>query len=116
MAMAVKRPGNISVKQVETCEGVGYQPLSVCVPVTVTPFAIEGTSTTFCCGPPTVTPGPAMCEGEENGNCEFTMTQELCVRVPVTFGATSSVGPTFVNCGDATEEDVCTGCGNTSSQ
>ncbi len=103
-------------QEIETCEGVGYQPLSVCVPVTVTPFAIEGTSTTFCCGPPTVTPGPAMCEGEENGSCEFTMTQELCVRVPVTFGATSSVGSTFVNCGDATDEDVCTDCGNTNSQ
>ncbi|MDD2574224.1 MAG: hypothetical protein PHS13_08265 [Firmicutes bacterium] len=103
-------------QQVETCEGVGYQPLSVCVPVTVSPFAIEGTSTTFCCGDPVVTPGPAVCEGVEDGICEFTMTQDLCVRVPVTFGATSLVGSTFVQCGDATDEDVCTGCGDVNSQ
>ncbi|MFA7215101.1 MAG: hypothetical protein WC187_03530 [Bacillota bacterium] len=116
MAITVKRAGDIKSQQVETCVGVGYQPLSVCVPVTVSPFAIEGTSTTFCCGDPVVTPGPAVCEGVEDGICEFTMTQDLCVRVPVTFGATSLVGSTFVQCGDATDEDVCTGCGDVNSQ
>jgi hypothetical protein len=38
--------------------------------------------------------------------------------VPVTFGATASVGRPSVQCGEATGEDVCTDCGtgNTSSE
>jgi hypothetical protein len=99
----------------ETCEGVAFQRLSVCVPVTITPFANEGQTTTFCCGNPMIRSGEHMCDGVENGTCRFTMTQNLCVRVPVTFGATPSVGPTFVQCGEATDIDVCTGCGGGSS-
>lgn len=95
---------------VETCEAVAFQPLSVCVPVTVTPFAMEGMTTTFCCGDPIVDPEARMCDGEENGSCTFTITQNLCVRVPVTFGAIPSVGSTFVQCGEATDIDVCTNC------
>lgn len=99
-----------------TCEGVAFQRLSVCVPVTVTPFANRGPTTTFCCGNPMIRSGDHMCDGEQNGTCRFTMTQNLCVRVPVTFGSTTSVGPTFVQCGEATDIDVCTGCDGGNSQ
>ncbi|MGI6727256.1 MAG: hypothetical protein ACOX4P_01640 [Anaerovoracaceae bacterium] len=102
---------NIEQLQVETCPATGYQPASVCVPVTVTPFATPGTTTTYCCGDPIVTPGTSLCEGEINGSCTFTITQNICVAVPVEFGATATVGAPSVECGDATEEDVCTNCG-----
>ncbi|MGI6703683.1 MAG: hypothetical protein ACOX42_06615 [Clostridia bacterium] len=95
----------------ETCQGVAFQRLSVCVPVTVTPFANEGQTTTFCCGAPMIDSGADMCDGVENGTCRFTMKQNLCVKVPVTFGANATVGRATVRCGEATGEDICTGCG-----
>lgn len=34
----------------QTCPAVGYQSASLCVPVTVTPFAQTGMTATKCCG------------------------------------------------------------------
>lgn len=104
---------NILQQQVETCPATGYQPASVCVPVTVTPFATAGETTTFCCGPPIITPGIVTCPGIVNGSCIFTITQNICTAVDVEFGATASVGAPSVLCGTATGEDVCTNCGGT---
>lgn len=94
----------------QTCPAVAYQMTSVCVPVTVTPFARTGATQTKCCGKTTVTPGKAICDGIKNGNCVFTIAQNLCVEVPVEFGATAQVGDTYVNCNGATAEDICTDC------
>ena len=96
----------------QTCPAVGYQPVTVCVPVTITPYAKAEATTTFCCGNPIVTPGNETCEGTVNGSCTFTITQNICVAVPVDFGATASVGAPSVQCGSATSEDVCTNCGD----
>ena len=98
------------VTEIQTCPAVGYQSASVCVPVTVTPFAQAGSTTTKCCGSPVVTPGRAVCEGVRNGACVFTISQDICVSVPVEFGAQATVGEAFVNCGGASADDVCTGC------
>lgn len=92
------------------CSAVGYQPASVCVPVTVTPFAYAGVPVTYCCGEPIIRPGEELCPGVINGSCKFTMSQEICVAVPVEFGATTKVGYASVLCGEATNEDVCTNC------
>ncbi len=94
----------------QTCPTVGYQSASVCVPVTVTPFAKTGATFTKCCGAPVVVPGRLTCEGERNGACVFTLAQDICVAVPVEFGAVASVGDTFVSCNNASAEDICTGC------
>ena len=94
----------------QTCPTVGYQSASVCVPVTVTPFAKTGPTFTKCCGGPVVVPGKLTCEGERNGACVFTLAQDICVAVPVEFGAVATVGDTFVSCNDASAEDICTGC------
>ncbi len=101
---------------VGTCSAVGYQPVSVCVPVTVTPFAHRGVPTTYCCGEPTIIPGEELCPGVVNGSCKFTMSQEICVAVPVEFGAFTKVGDTSVLCGDATNKDVCTNCNEDTTQ
>ena len=42
----------------QTCPAVGYQSASICVPVTVTPFAQTGITTTKCCGQSGDYPGP----------------------------------------------------------
>ena len=78
--------------EVQTCPAVGYQSASVCVPVTVTPFAEAGSTTTKCCGDPIVTPGRETCDGVKNGSCFFTISQNICVAVPVAFGAVATVG------------------------
>jgi hypothetical protein len=95
-----------------TCPATGYQPATVCVPVTVTPFAHPLPTTTYCCNDPIVTPGTDVCPGELNGSCTFTITQEICIAVPVEFGATAEVDDPSVVCGEATDIDVCTDCGN----
>lgn len=94
----------------ETCPATGYQAASICVPVTVTPFAEAGITTTKCCGDPIVTPGLAPCPGVKNGACAFTISQNICVSVPIEFGAEAVVGDTFVECAGATAEDICAGC------
>lgn len=95
----------------QTCPTVGYQSASICVPVTVSPFAKTGATFTKCCGAPVVMPGKVTCAGEKNGSCVFTITQDICVAVPVEFGATATVGDTFVSCNAASADDICTGCG-----
>ena len=95
----------------QTCPTVAYQMSSVCVPVKVTPFARTGATFTKCCGNATVTPGLAICDGVKNGTCVFTVSQNICVEVPVEFGATAEVGETYVNCNGATAVDICTDCG-----
>ena len=101
-----------TLNEAMTCPAVGYQSASICVPVTVTPFAQAGTTVTKCCGTPVVTPGLEVCGGTRNGACFFTITQDICVAVPVEFGAVASVGDSFVSCNGASSEDICTGCQN----
>lgn len=93
----------------QTCTATAYQPVSVCVPVTVTPFARIGATTTYCCGDPVVTPSATTCAGTVNGSCRFTITQNICVEIPVEFGATATTNPPSVRCGEASAE-LCPGC------
>ncbi len=47
----------------------------------------------------------------KNGQCVFTISQDICVEVPVEFGAVASVGDTYVACNGASADDICTECG-----
>lgn len=93
-----------------TCPAVGYQRVGVCVPVTVTPFAQAGTTNTTCCGDPVISTGDTTCAGKKNGVCTFTLSQTICVEVPVSFGATANVGDTYVDCLGSSANDICTTC------
>jgi hypothetical protein len=92
----------------DSCESVVYQNETVCVPVTVTPYAKTGNATTVCCGTPTVTAG-GTCTGGAS-SCSFSITQSLCVAIPVAFGAAVKTGTAVVSCGSA---DATCGCSNT---
>ncbi len=94
----------------QTCPATAYQSASICVPVTVTPFAETGVTTTKCCGVPFVAPGKNTCGGMKNGTCVFTISQDICVAVPVEFGATATVGDAYVSCISTSAEDICTDC------
>ena len=97
-----------------TCPATGFQRVRVCVPVTVAPFATPMPTRTKCCGDPVVTSGDKACEGKKNGVCVFTISQSLCIEVPIEFGATATPGDTFVECAGASDRDICTGCGDPS--
>lgn len=100
----------------ETCPAVGFQAATVCVPVSVKPFAEVGPTVTKCCGDPVVESGQKNCQGTKNGECFFTISQEICVAVPVKFGANALVGDTFVECiGASSEEQLCDDCSETIS-
>ena len=101
---------NLSEPVEGTCPAVGYQKVAVCVPVLITPFAHTGKTVTKCCGEPAVVPGEMPCPGRKNGVCAFIMSLTICVEVPVNFGATAVVGDTFVDCIDASAEDICRNC------
>ena len=82
----------------EKCDTKAQQSATVCVPVTITPFAKVGTICTECCGRPTISTKHEHCKGIENGSCKFTISQKIKVEIPVEFGANTTVGGTFVEC------------------
>lgn len=93
-----------------TCPATGFQKIDVCVPVSVTPFANAGKTRTICCGDPVVDPKDKPCPGKKNGVCTFTISQRICVEVPVDFGATAMVGDVFVDCKEASSHNICSDC------
>lgn len=105
-----------SEPEVKTCPATGYQRVNVCVPVTITPFAKTGETKTKCCGEPVVVSGDTPCAGKKNGVCTFTISQTICVEVPVDFGATATVGDTYVDCLGASAEDICRNCSDEESE
>lgn len=84
------------------CESVFYQKETVCVPVKVTPYAKAGTAKASCCGQPVVRAG-AQCSGSQT-SCTFTIIQNLCIEIPVSFGADIETGTASVECGSVSEE------------
>ena len=93
------------------CPAVAYQAAGVCVPVTVAPYASVGTPVTTCFGDPFVTSETPSCASRKNGTCTFTITQFVCIEIPVYFGANASSRDAYVTCLGATSEDICTECG-----
>ena len=81
----------------ESCATVVSQRANVCVPVTITPYATVGRITSQCCGTPVITAGAVGCAGSLS--CTFTIAQELCINVPVAFGASGVAGTARTNCG-----------------
>ena len=94
----------------QTCPAVGYQRIGLCVPVTVTPFVHPKATKTKCCGNPKIKSGEMPCIGKKNGVCTFTISQTICIEVPVEFGATTTVDDIFVDCLGASADDICSNC------
>lgn len=95
---------------VQACSTLVNQRATVCVPITVTPYAVTGVIGTQCCGAPVVSLGRAACLGNPNTSCTFSVSQELCMSVPVAFGASALVGTASSVCGaTALGECACAG-------
>ena len=95
-----------TLQENETCPAVGYQAVTVSVPVSVKPFAKTGNTVTRCCGTPMVKSGTSVGQGTKNGTCNFTIGQNIVVAIPVAFGAQATVGDTYVDCIGASAEEI----------
>ena len=92
-----------SCSEDDSCDRIFYQKETVCVPVKVTPFANPGVAKAVCCGEPIVRPG-GECSGNQT-SCTFTITQNLCIEIPISFGADIETGAATVRCGDVSETE-----------
>lgn len=92
----------------EKCPANIHQDVSVCVPVEVIPVAEAGSTKISCCDDPIVTPGTCCCPG--NRKCHFTITQKICIKVPIELGVNTEVGDPYIVCGKPTTKEICTDC------
>nr|WP_325298286.1 hypothetical protein [uncultured Dysosmobacter sp.] len=85
------------------CNKVGTQCVDVSAPLTLTPTASVGTVTVACQGVPDIT-----CVTDAGGaSCTVTMTQQVCVSVPIRYGVTLTSGEPTIACAD----NSCVGSG-----
>ena len=86
------------------CQTTVNQRVTLCVPVTVTPFAIAGVITSECCGTPVLQSGTGACAGLPDTDCSFTITQDVCLQIPLAFGADATAGESYTTCQTPTVE------------
>ena len=76
------------------CSKSGTQCVDVSKKVVLMPTATVGTITTSCQGSPTVT-----CVTNAEGTAStVTLTQRVCVTIPITFGVTKEDGDASIMC------------------
>lgn len=86
------------------CSNAFYQTDLISVPIKVAPYAKAGPCSTVCCGSPIITVGND-CQGEAGRTCEFTITQKICVKLPLRFGAAVKVEHARIQCGGLSETE-----------
>jgi len=85
------------------CNKTGTQCVDISESMTLTPTATVGTVTVACQGNPDIS-----CVTDAEGTCcTVTMTQQICVSVPIRYGVTLTAGEPRIACAD----NNCVGCG-----
>lgn len=82
----------------QTCPTIGSQSATVCLPVSISPYAVTGPATVKCRGSAVINHTCQECTGKINGKCDFVISQKIQIDLPVEFGATVKVGDTYVDC------------------
>jgi len=77
--------------------------VNVCVPITVRPFAYVGPTKTSCCGPLNI--NTRGCRGTPGAVCTFYATQQICVDIPINYGASAVAGESFAECCMASDSE-----------
>jgi hypothetical protein len=98
----------------DACRAVVNETVCVQADVTVTPVVTVGNVRSFCVGGLVI----GACAGTPVEACTFTVSQSICVQVPLTFAADVVAVPTGVVCGTpapgpcttAATGDPCTDC------
>lgn len=75
------------------CKKEITQCADISLPVEIKPTATVGRIDTECCGDPVI-----CCHEHSCNSCEITITQKICVKIPVTFSALTCVEEPVINC------------------
>lgn len=76
------------------CEKTGVQCVDIAAPLTVEPTAAVGAAAVSCQGSPSV-----CCVTEPDGrSCTVTVTQQVCISVPIRYGVTLTAGSPTIAC------------------
>ena len=93
-----------------TCPANIYREVELCLPVAVKPFATVQNPTVRCCGGPIVHLSYEPCHGRPDVDCSFTISQRICVAIPVEFGAEVETGMVHIECADDATTRPCQDC------
>ena len=77
------------------CPTVVHENVCVQGTVTITPSVVSGESSSICIGNPII----GSCPGRLQRFCSFTVSQNICVQIPLIFSATASAAPSGIVCG-----------------
>ncbi len=88
------------------CNKIGVQCVNVSEPLTLTPTATTGSAVVNCQGTPSVT-----CVTSGDGSvCTVTVTQRVCVSVPIRYGVTMTPGEPTISCAAPGAGESCETC------
>ena len=87
-----------------SCIGkAGTQCVDISQPVVLTPTTSLGTVVSSCPGMPTIT-----CVTAPDGvSCTLTLTQRVCISIPVSYGVEIAPGAPVIACADGTASCGC---------
>lgn len=77
------------------CPAIVNETVCVQADVTITPSVVVGTIESFCVGEPVI----GACSGTPVAECTFTVSQNICVQIPLTFSAVATALPKGIVCG-----------------
>ena len=95
----------------KACPADCFQKIEISLPVSTKPFTDVGEIEIKCCGKPTIT-SEVSSERVEHGECNFTVKQELCIEVPITFGVETETKDSSFKCKEVSSSDICKDCGH----
>jgi hypothetical protein len=81
----------------EECPSTVHETVCVQAEVSIAPMVTVGTIETFCVGGPVIGACPGTVSPTET--CTFTVSQNICVQIPLAFSATAAAVPTGIVCG-----------------
>ena len=91
------KPGcsNVECKgSYDECVKTGYQYANVSVPIELKPSTKIGDIVVECCSEPVVD----CCENKCENKCEITVTQKVCIKIPIHYQIDACVGESVINC------------------
>ncbi|MDP4152776.1 MAG: hypothetical protein Q8865_04940 [Bacillota bacterium] len=77
------------------CPATVHETVCVQADVTIVPNVVVGEVSSTCVNGPII----GQCSGELVDSCTFSVSQQICVQVPLTFSATATATPKGLVCG-----------------
>ena len=77
------------------CPATVHETVCVQASVTITPEVTVGEIESFCVGGPVI----GACPGTPETECTFTISQNICVQIPLNFSANAVATPSGMVCG-----------------